>query len=256
MFQGLGMTMLWGSIELIVYFPFLVIIQLYEADTPNWMTSLQLLLCYASGYIGGITRLLTRRIFELLFTAAVSYGLACLLQGNGWQGGVIAVIGILPAYRGIHFTKAGWTKLFPSNALIFPCLIYFIGVPIMGRIDLFHPWIGWMNGFGFCTFVIILFIINRTQLLRATLASTGQAQAALSETIRRLGRIWLLLLIVIVAIIAYFQQLKQGAAALIHAFFAWIFRMLHTDSPPELPPQPSPAIQQPLFPPPESTAEP
>ncbi|MFD0696127.1 DUF4129 domain-containing protein [Paenibacillus sp. GCM10027628] len=254
--QSLGMTMLWGSIELILYFPILVLIQLYVADTPIWMTSLQLLFCYAAGTIGGSTRLLTRRIFELLFAAVVSYGLACLLQGNGWQSGVFAVIGILPAFRGIQFTKAEWTELFPTNAFIFPCVIYFIGVPIMGRIDPFHPWIGWMNGFGFCTLVIILFAINRTQLLRATLASTEQAQAALSVTVRRFGRIWLLLLIVIVAIVAYFQQLKQGAAAFIHAFFAWIFRMLHTDSPPDLPPQPSPAIQQPLFPPPEPTAEP
>ncbi|MBD0383189.1 DUF4129 domain-containing protein [Paenibacillus sedimenti] len=254
--QGFGMTFLWGSVELIVCFPILVLVQLYVADTPIWLTWLQLLLYYFAGCIGGTTRLLTRRIYELLFAAAASYGIAYLLQGNSWQGWVFAAIGMMPAFRGIQFTKAGWTELFPASAFIFPCMTYFIGVPIMDRIDIFHPWIGWLNGFGFCTFVIFMFTLNRTQLLRATLASTEQAQAALTETVRRLGRIWLLLLIVVVAIVAYFQQLKQGAAAIIHSFFAWVIRMLRSDAPAELPPQPSPAVQQPLFPPSEPKVEP
>ncbi|SDO98492.1 protein of unknown function [Paenibacillus sp. yr247] len=255
--RKLSLSILFGSIELIIFFPLLVLAHIFVSEAQIWLTCLQFLLCFVIGCFLGYMKWLTRTLYELVICLAASFTIACLLQGNNWHGWAYAAIGLLLAYRGIHSTKDGWLSLFPASVFVPAGLIYFAGVPIMGRIALFQPYMSWMNGFGFCSLVLFFFVMNRSQLLSATLAGTERAAASsLSETVKRSSRIWLITLIVFIAIVAYFQQLKQGIIALLRASIAWLLRLMQSEPSPEVPPQPSPSTQPPLLPPPAPAGEP
>ncbi|MFC5451361.1 DUF4129 domain-containing protein [Paenibacillus aestuarii] len=252
---GLGLTLLWGAAELTLYFPLVVILQVQAAGTPLASTLLQYLLSYIAGYAGATTRLLTKRLYEYLFALAAAYGLSCLFHGNDWHGWVCALPGVWAVYRGNRYAKDISLNLFPIHLFAIAICLNFIVVPIMGRMGDYHAWIGWMNGLGFCTLAITVFTLNRMQLLRATLASAEHADAALSGSVRRAGRLWLIVLLAVIAAVAYFQKLKQFLSDMLHAFFIWLFRLLHSDSPPE-PPQPDAPMQQPFPPLPPAKSEP
>jgi|GEM_PF-1813998 len=252
---GLGLTLLWGAAELIVFFPLVVILQVQAAGTPLALTVLQYLLSYIVGYLGGTTQLLHRRLYEYVFALAIAFGLSCLFQGNDWHGWVCALPGVWAVYRGSRFAKDSPLSLFPVQLYAIAISLYFVAVPIMERMNAYHTWTGWMNGLGFCTLAIALFTLNRTQLLQATLASPDHADAALSGTVRRAGRLWLVALLTVIAAVAYFQTLKQFLSDMLHSFFTWLFRLLHSDSPPE-PPQPDAPMQQPFPPLPPAKSDP
>jgi hypothetical protein len=255
--KGLCLAFLFGSFELIIFSPLVVVSNIYVSDAHLWQTFLQFLLCFVIGCYLGRMKWLTRTLYELMICALAGSTMACLLQGNNWQGWVNAAIGLLVVYRGIRSTKDGWLSLFPVTVFVTAGLVYFVGVPLMGRIDLFQPYMSWMNGFGFCTLIIYFFVMNRAQLLSATLASTENAAAsALSETVKRSGRIWLITLIACIGVVAYFQQLQQGIVTLLRASIAWLLHLLQSEPSPETPPLPSPEAQPPLLPPPAPAGEP
>ncbi|MDQ0871498.1 hypothetical protein QFZ77_000157 [Paenibacillus sp. V4I3] len=251
------LTILYSLLELIIFFPIIVLIQVYVSETLLWMTCLQFLLCYVFGCFFGRIKWLTRTLYELMLCAGASLTIAYLLQGNNWHGWTCAAIGLILAYRGIRCTKDGWLSLFPASIFVTAGLVYFVGVPIMGRLALFHPYIGWMNGFGFCSLVIFFLATNRAQLLSATLAGNERAAASsLSESVKRSSRIWLITLIACIAAVAYFQQLQKGIGTLFRASIAWLLRLFQSEPSSDKLPEPSPAAQPQPFPPPALRGEP
>ncbi|NOU71351.1 DUF4129 domain-containing protein [Paenibacillus sp. LMG 31458] len=252
-----GLAILYGLLELIIFFPIIVLIQVYVSETLLWMTCLQFLLCYVFGCFFGRIKWLTRTLYELMLCAGAGLTITYLLQGNNWHGWTCAAIGLIFAYRGIRCTKDGWLSLFPASIFVTAGLVYFVGVPIMGRLDLFNPYIGWMNGFGFCSLVIFFLATNRAQLLSATLAGNERAAASsLSESVKRSSRIWLITLIACIAAVAYFQQLQQGISSLLRSSIAWLLRLLQSEPSSDQPLEPSPSAQPLPLPPPAPTDEP
>ena len=251
------LAILYGLLELIIFFPIIVLIQVYVSETLLWMTCLQFLLCYVFGCFFGRIKWLTRTLYELMLCAGAGLTIGYLLQGNNWHGWTCAAFGLILAYRGIRCTKDGWLSLFPASIFVTAGLVYFIGVPIMGRLALFHPYISWMNGFGFCSLVIFFLATNRTQLLNATLAGNERAAASsLSESVKRSSRIWLITLIACIAAVAYFQQLQQGISFFLRASIAWLLRLFQSEPSSDKLPEPSPSDQPQPFPPPAPTREP
>lgn len=252
-----GLAILYGLLELIIFFPIIVLIQVYVSETLLWINCLQFLLCYVFGCFFGRIKWLTRTLYELMLCAGAGLTITYLLQGNNWHGWTCAAIGLIFAYRGIRCTKDGWLSIFPASIFVTAGLIYFVGVPIMGRLDLFNPYIGWMNGFGFCSLVIFFLATNRAQLLSATLAGNERAAASsLSESVKRSSRIWLITLIACIAAVAYFQQLQQGISSLLRASIAWLLRLLQSEPSSDQPLEPSPSAQPLPLPPPAPTDEP
>ncbi|NRF90894.1 DUF4129 domain-containing protein [Paenibacillus frigoriresistens] len=253
-----SLAILYGLLELIIFFPIIVLIQVYLSETLLWMTCFQFLLCYVLGCFFGRMKWLTRTFYELMLCAGAGLTIAYLLQGNNnWHSWTCAAIGLLLVYRGIRCTKDGWLSLFPASIFVTAGLVYFIGVPIMGRLFLFQPYIGWMNGFGFCSLVIFLLAANHAQLLNATLAGNERAAASsLSDSVKRSSRIWLITLIACIAAVAYFQQLQQGIGSFLRASIAWLLRLLLSEPSSDQPPEPIPSAQPLPLPPPAPKGEP
>ena len=200
--------------------------------------------------------MVNRTFYELILCAGAGLTIAYLLQGNNWHGWISAAIGLHTCISRNSLHQDGWLSLFPASIFVIAGLVYFVGVPIMGRLTLFHPYIGWMNGFGFCSLVIFFFVMNRAQLLSATLAGNERAAASsLSETVKRSSRIWLITLIACIAAVAYFQQLQQGLSSLLRASIAWLLLLFQSEPSSDQLPEPSPSHQLQPFPPPAPTEE-
>ncbi|TXK78395.1 DUF4129 domain-containing protein [Paenibacillus sp. N3.4] len=243
--RGTGWILLWASIELITFFPLIVLIQAFLSGTHLWLTSLQFLLCYAIGAAGGYTNRLTRTFYEWLFGLAASYAIAYLLQGNNWHGWALTVIGFLLVRRGIQWTKGSWLSLFPMSAFLFAFFIYLTGVPIMGRFVAFQPYMSWLHGLGFITLILFFFVMNRFQLLSATLAHREKAASSLSQSVQRLNRIWLIGFIALITLVAFFQQLQHGVIWVIRSVLGWLVSLMHSEPQAEQP-KPSPSAVPPL----------
>lgn len=248
--KAFGYSFLFAAFELILFAPLVVMAYVFVSDSSLWMFVIQLLLCYVAGRFMGRIRWLSRTLYEWVGSALTGVIAAFLFQGNGWHIWVCAVIGLLLAFRGIRSAKNGWHAMFPPAGFLTAGLLYFIGVPVMGRQALFQPYTDWLNALGFLSLVIFFFATHRTQLLSATLAGDEQAAASsLSQTVKRSSRLWLMALIILVAIVAYFQQVRHAIASGLRAAIVWLLSLMQSDPPPEAPPEPGPSAMPPLFPP-------
>ncbi|UJF32746.1 DUF4129 domain-containing protein [Paenibacillus hexagrammi] len=253
--KELVFSVIHGVIELIVYFPLILLAHLYVSGTKLGLTLLMLLACYALGCLGGLTRILMRRGLEYLFALLAGAGIAIAVQGNDWHGWASSVIGFFAVYRGIQFVKYAWSSVFPPSAYLFGFVVYLIGVPIMGQVSLTAPYVPYMNGTGMISLLIFLFHLNRLQLLRATLSGTAEAQASMANAVQRSNRIWLSILIVIIAAIAFFQQIRQVLSDTLRGIMRWLAGMMHSGAPAATP-SPAPEQQMPMPPPSEPTSGP
>lgn len=254
--RGFGLAILFGSLELIIFSPAIVLAQVYISGTLPWLTCLHFLFSYVIGCFLGRIKWLNRRLYELTLSMGAGYTLSWLLQGNNWHSWVCAAIGSVFVYRGIRCFRHGWLSLFPASVFVIAGLVYFVGVPIMGQMILFQPYVSWMNGFGLCSLIIFFFVTNRSQLLSATLAGNERtAASALSNTVKRSSRIWLTTLIAFIAVIAYFQQMRQAIISFLHASIAWLLRLMQSDSTPAVPQEPI-APAPPMLPPTAPVSEP
>ncbi|MCY9657431.1 DUF4129 domain-containing protein [Paenibacillus chondroitinus] len=248
-----GNSLLFAGAELILFSPLVVTTHLYLSEISLWPLIVQFMLVFVAGSLLGRITWLSRTLYELLGCALVGFAAAYLFQGNNWHSWTCAAIGMLLAYRGIRCTKDGWPAIFPGASFAVAGAVYFIGVPIMGHQAIFQPYMGWLNGLGFVSLIIFFFAMQRTGLLTATLASDERAaSSSLSETVKRSSRIWLTVLIALIFVVAYFQQLRQGIVAGLRAAIAWLMSLLQSGPPPETLPEPSSSAPPPLLPPAEA----
>lgn len=251
-----SLALLFGFIELVIFAPLISLAQVYVFDSLLGLTCIQLLICFVIGAYFGQLKWLSRKGYEFLVCVAAGYGLSYLFQMNPLHVALCAVIGALLVYRGIRYTKEGWLSLYTPGVFVISGVMYFIGVPIMTRVELVHPYKTTLNGLGFGTLILFFFITNRAQLLIATLAGNDRAAASsLSQTVKRSSRIWLIGFIAVIAAVAYFQQVKQGLIHLLHGIMAWLLGLMSSKAPPEVP-QASPSAPPPMELPPASPHEP
>lgn len=250
------LALLFGGVELVIFAPLITLAQVYVFDSILGLTCIQLLLCFVIGAYLGQFKWLSRKGYEFLVCVAAGYGLAYLFQTDPLHIALCAAIGAPLVYRGIRYTKDGWISLYPPGVFVITGVMYFIGVPIMTRVELMHPYKIALNGLGFATLILFFFITNRAQLLIATLAGNDSAAASsLSQTVKRSSRIWLIGFIAVIAAIAYFQQVKQGLLRLLRGILAWLLGLMSSEAPPAVP-EASPSAPPPMELPPAAPHEP
>ncbi|KRE64270.1 DUF4129 domain-containing protein [Paenibacillus sp. Soil750] len=254
--RGCGLALLFSFIELVIFAPLVTLSQVYVFDSTLGLTCTQLLLSFVIGTYLGQLKWLSRKGYEFLVCVAVGYGLSYVFQIEPLHVALGAAIGALLVYRGIRYTKDGWISLYPPGVFVISGVMYFIGVPIMTRVELMQPYKIALNGLGFATLILFFFMTNRTQLLVATLAGNDRAAASsLSQTVKRSSRIWLIGFIAVIAAVAYFQQVKQALMRLLHGILAWLLGLMSSEEPPAVP-EVSPSAPPPMELPPATPHEP
>jgi hypothetical protein len=254
--RGCGLALLFGFVELVIFAPLVTLAQVYAFDSVLSLTCIQLLLCFLIGAYVGQFMWLSRKGYEFLVCVAAGYGLSYVFQMEPLHVALCAAIGALLVYRGIRYTKDGGLSLYPPGIFVISGVMYFIGVPIMTRVALMHPYKIALNGLGFATLILFFFITNRSQLLVATLAGNDRAAASsLSQTVKRSSRIWLIGFIAVIAAVGYFQQVKQALMRLLHGTLAWLLGLMSSEEPPAVP-EASPSAPPPMELPPAAPHEP
>ncbi|CAN7752016.1 DUF4129 domain-containing protein [Paenibacillus sp. LjRoot56] len=254
--QGCGLAFLFGFVELVIFAPLVTLSQVYVFDSSLGLTCIQLLLSFVIGAYLGQLRWLSRKGYEFLVCVAAGYGLSYVCQMEPLHVALGAAIGALLVYRGIRYTKDGWHSLYPPGVFVISGVMYFIGVPIMTRVELMLSYKIALNGLGFATLILFFFITNRSQLLVATLAGNDRAAASsLSQTVKRSSRIWLIGFIAVIAAVGYFQQVKQALMRLLHGTLAWLLGLMSSEEPPAVP-EASPSAPPPMELPPATPHEP
>ncbi|MDR6555186.1 DUF4129 domain-containing protein [Paenibacillus qinlingensis] len=251
-----GIALLFGFVELISFAPLVILAQVYALDSTLVITCIQVLLCYVIGAYFGHFTWLSRKGYEHLICIAVGFGLSYFFQLSLLHTALGAAIGALLVYRGIRYTKDGWSSQYTPGIFVISGVMYFIGVPIMTRVEMIQPYQLALNGLGFGTLILYFFITNRTQLLVATLAGNDRdAASSLSQTVKRSSRIWLIGFIAVIAAVGYFQQIKQGLTNLLLGMVAWLLGLMSSEAPPEVPVA-SPSAPPPMAFPPAPPDEP
>jgi hypothetical protein len=212
-------------IELLVFFPVLLLIQTFLLSTGLWTVIVQAVALYLLGFAGGSSERLSRRIYELLYVLFISGALSCIFQGWNWHGWAGWILGIFVVMRGIRYTKVLWGHSFPIAAYIAGLIIYFVFVPFMKRIDTLSPYYALMNGLGFLALAVSLFTMNRYQLAAATLSDPTKSHSALSRTVRGLNRIWVTFTLLAIGGIGFFFQIKDALLGLARGLFALLSRL-------------------------------
>ncbi|KRE92748.1 hypothetical protein ASG89_33060 [Paenibacillus sp. Soil766] len=254
--RGCGLALLFSFVELVIFAPLVTLAQVYVFDSALALTCIQLLLCFVIGVYVGQFKWLSRTGYEVLVCVAAGYGLSFVFQMDPLLVALSAAISALLVYRGIRYTKDGRFSLYPPGVFVISGVMYFIGVPIMTRVELMHPYKIALNGLGFATLILFFFITNRSQLLVATLAGNHRAAASsLSQTVKRSSRIWLIGFIGVIAAVAYFQQVKQALMRLLHGILAWLLGLMSSEEPPAVP-EASPSAPPPMVLPPVEPHEP
>lgn len=254
--RGCGLALLFGFVELVIFAPLVTLSQVYAFDSVLGSTCIQLLLSFVIGAYFGQLKWLSRKGYEFLVCVAAGYGLSYVFQLEPLHVALSAAISALLVYRGIRYTKDGWISLYSPGVFVISGVMYFIGVPIMTRVELMHPYKIAFNGLGFATLILYFFIMNRAQLLVATLAGNDRAAASsLSQTVKRSSRIWLIGFIAVIAAVAYFQQVKQALMRLLRGILAWLLGLMSSEEPPAVP-EASPSAPPPMELPPATPHEP
>ncbi|MBP1990266.1 hypothetical protein [Paenibacillus eucommiae] len=223
-------------IEILAFFPLLAASQPFIFKTPLSLTLLQFLLLYMLGFAGGVSKILVRVVYAVLYALAVGTLVSLAFQGAGWQGWISSVLGLFVVLRGIKLAGTPWTVMFPAPVFSVGLLTYFIAVPVMTYVEKLQPYRALTNGLGFLALVIFLFYLNRVQLMGATLSGYNKAFSSVSLSVRRLSRIWLIVILAIIALIGFFPQLKDGVYWLFKRIVAFIVGLFPESKPQETPP--------------------
>jgi hypothetical protein len=220
-------------IELLVFFPILVLIHTFLLSTELWSIVVQAVVLYVLGFAGGITGKLQRGIYQVLYALGISSGVSILFQGWNWHFWFGFLLGSFLVLRGIRFTRTSWYQLFPDSAYMVGLLIYFLAVPFMNFSELLLPYRTLINVFGFLSLSLFFYMMNRQQLIGATLSDPAKAASSLSKSVRGMNRLWVSAILVLIALIAFWGQLKDSLWWLIRSVIALLLRLSPDGKPQE-----------------------
>lgn len=260
--RKIGTSAAYSLLELILFAPVILLIgtglptswqaPLSAPWNAFWLTALGFT---AGSLIGDVPRL-RRKVYELLLSALVGTAATFLFVNAGWQVTLGAILGAFFVYRGIRSVRMGRLAGYPPVVFGLLTAVYFIGVPIMTHTELLHGYAAVLNGCGLGALFIFFVLSNRSQLLGATLAGTEEAAASsLSRTVRQSSRVWLIVFLVVLTGIAYFQQVGRFLLHVLRSALVWLIRLMN-GKPSEAPTEPAATPPPPQLPPSDPSKKP
>lgn len=206
----------WGQsiVELLAFFPGLLIIGIYAIPFHLiWIWLGIIPIYYFAGLLAGGFLKRNKRITYILFGMIVSgVGVYFLFQMNfytilPWISGAVAFV------RGIQLRGTRWEDIFPPAGLWVGFAAYFIGYFLFSRIETLKPFSPAISWAGVIYMVLVLFIINFTQLKTASLP--GDKEPVLPHVIKKYNRLLITIVLLIIAAISFFNSLKEGVGWII-----------------------------------------
>lgn len=251
-----------GFVELLLYYPFLLLVGSLIADDVDlrlWLPGLTVF--YAAGFAYRRLFRIRRRLALVPLGAATAFVAAWALFGLSLAAAVTAAAGGLALFRGASSAGRAWSDSFAPAHYAVGLAAYFLltaylglakpspGLPLQTTV----PW------FGLIGLVVTLFAAGRTNLDReaqvtGTPAGGSQAAAPASHSVLtrralRNNRLLIAVLLAVVLLIGFIGRIRDGfvwLAARLRDFVAWLLSLIGSGEQSPPPPQASAPPQQPM----------
>ncbi|MBW7477545.1 DUF4129 domain-containing protein [Paenibacillus oenotherae] len=238
-----ALVMVRGSIEMVLYLPIAILLQVYllPADQ-GWLWLLPMLIAYPAGY--RLNRLLSLHhpaaIMLISIVAAALYGMS--VYGISIIGIVTFITAAAGMYRGQMMAVHLWSTRFYPWQYGTGLFTYFTVSIVFGWMEPFQPFKWPLLGFGLLSLVLTLNAINKSYVNTESL--TNEHMPRVEKTVKRQNRLFVAIIIVVSVLIVFTYQLQWLFTALWNAFQNWLNSwqlMEPTEEPPaEVTPAPMP----------------
>lgn len=210
-----------GILEILCFFPilFTLIVLLVPGDV--WGFLLSLASFYLLGLIFGIFLARRSRFSKIACALLVALSLSILAFQNPLTRVFVFLLGSIIFIRSLKLYGEKWANIFPGELLWIGLLQYLLGgliynftPTLMGYTKLF----AWL---GFTYMVFMLFILNSTELKRASL-SNKSGSLPVPNTVIKSNRLLILISIIIPLFINYFDWLREAFGQALRGFIGFL----------------------------------
>jgi cell division protein FtsL len=252
--SGSMASLVQGYVELLFFLPFVLTAAVYTlGDSAVWPWSVSLGIGYWAGSAIIGAKPIKRRIYRLLLSAGLGLFLTVLTFFLVEQTlspipvVICSLIGAVFAYRGMASTIRGWFNSFPNSQLLTAVCVYIAVQPL--KLFLLKELSSYnvvLICCGIATVILFFFIANERHIGAET-ADTGKSKTTLD--FKRQNRLWIGLLLVVIAIITMFRQIQHAVERfikqIIDSIMEWMNRPRENEVQSEPPSEaPAPALPQ------------
>ncbi|NLN41428.1 MAG: hypothetical protein GX160_05465 [Clostridiales bacterium] len=214
-----------GILEILAFFPviFTIGILLIPHDVWTWIGSI--VFFYLIGLILGRYILDRPRYVHFISELLIISFTTWILANNIFVVILIFIFGFVILDRGIRLSGIPWNEMLPTSVLWTGLFLYLIGGAIYGlayNLQSYFPYIAWS---GFAYMITILFTINSMHVKSAYLPERGK-KPVVSSNILKNNRILVLFTMALVAIVSYFNKLREAITGFIRGLINLVFRFI------------------------------
>ncbi|TBL75387.1 DUF4129 domain-containing protein [Paenibacillus thalictri] len=245
--RSLAKALLRGAVELLLFLPPFLLAAVYLLDgSLRWLWLVLLPVAYVVGYAAQ-SAINLRKLYALLLLAAATAAVHTLIfyfLGLAWY--VTGPFALLAAFRGIRSADMSWEASFPVGLNAIGILIYFIVSVMVRFVESFQPYVPVLTGCGVIALAVALFIANQAHIRQETLS--GKKAPSVASSVLWQNRMMIGLLLIVIAVVALFRELRDVFLQLRDAVIAailWLLSLLpDTKQTPEGAAQPKPPMDQ------------
>lgn len=241
--SGLILSLLQGLFEYLLLFPLFLMLGVYIV--PNKLMWIWLGMIPCLFFMG----LLYRKIFlNQSWWKYVTYSLMLgIFTSFPYEKNIlflilVAILHVIIIYRGIMYIGSSWEELLPTSFYWVGGLsIYFVGYILFQYLENLHPYQDILTVLGLFMIILILFISNNYHLRYSTLSK--EKKPFISRNIKNQNRVFLVITVVIIFLVANGKMVKDGLWSLIRSIVQWLFSS--ESSSPKIIEEPPPLTNQP-----------
>jgi len=235
-------------VECVLYFPVLFIPAYFLfPDSLRWLWPAAALGAYLIGYAGSALLRLNRQFKAVMWAVIVSIALGSWLLGVDLLLAYAIPILFTASYRGSRMEQINWSSMFPGTYYLAGLILYGASSFVLAFMDSFREGMPVLTWFGAGALALTLLIVNQQLVLDETLP--GNDRPVLERRVLRYNRSFIVVLLLIIAAIAFLPQLRHWFEEMARGLTAWLSGLFSagTETPPETPatPQPPPELQLP-----------
>ncbi|GAE04953.1 DUF4129 domain-containing protein [Paenibacillus sp. JCM 10914] len=202
---------------------------------------------YVIGYLGGILFKISRRYAAVFWALLVSIAISFAVLGMDLMLAYTIPLLFMTTYRGSRMGQVSWHMMFPGTSYLVGLIVYGVSSFILHFMESFDTGsavLAWMGG---AALIITLLMTNHQRVLNETLP--GDKQPVLERRVLRYNRSFILVLLVLIAIVAFLPQLQQWFSELARGIAAWLAGLFGpgAEQPPETPSMPEAVPEMPLM---------
>lgn len=219
--SGFIRAFLQGLVECVLYFPVLFIPAFYLLpESYRWIWPALVLGGYVLGYAGAHWFNMDRQFKAIVWACLVSIAVSVAFVGVDIALAYVIPLLFIASIRGSRMEQVNWNLMFPGTYFLIGLILYGVSSFFLSFMDSFRGGISSLTWMGAAALGLTLLIVNRQYVLDETLP--GNDQPVLERRVLRYNRWFIILLLILIALVAFLPQLQQWVSDVARGIAAWI----------------------------------